>query len=129
MLIYLIFDPDQGGLPFISKEVEYSYDPRKAFPTYLTTENWKILKTLSFWLKLAAIYMKESAKPFLKFDELNIAIISAWNFLVNMLGDNLNMAIGDFLIQLPWMLYLWSVFDGDFSKQEMFKSASEYPYY
>ena len=103
--------------------VDALYDPRHAFPWYFTLDHWKILKTLSWWLKLAAIAMKESTKPFLKFDELSLIYISGWNFVINYMESDLDMALGELLIQLPWMIYLWVSFDGDLTQQEMFKSV------
>ena len=82
---------------------------------------------MAWWLKLVAILFKEYAHPFLKFDELNIAYISAWNFFNDWWKENfdgLEFPIGVLVLQLPWYVLLWFLFDGELYSQDMFAESS-----
>ena len=86
-------------------------------------ENLKILYTLAFWTKATAIVFKEIGHPFLKFDEMNLAYIASWNFINDMWAvdfNSMSYPIGVLLLQLPWFIMLWFLFDGDIESQEMF---------
>ena len=61
-----MFNPDEDGLPFIIKEVDQQYDPRHSIKRDFTFEfrynrpyDMEIFNTMSFWLKLAAVAMRE----------------------------------------------------------------------
>ena len=44
-----------------------------------------ILTTLAWWLRLAAIFLMQYSKPFLKFDELTLTYIGVYDFIYNFL--------------------------------------------
>ena len=118
--------PWSEGLPFFNDiaEMKFAYIPNTWDFSHLA-----IFYTMAWYLKVAAIVLKEMGHPFLKFDELNIAYIAAWNFLndwwsVEFLGDALEYPVGVLIIQLPWFALAWFLFDGrwhlNFGPQSMF---------
>lgn len=78
---------------------------------------YNILYTLSWWLKLAAIVLKELGHPFLRFDEMMIGIIAGWNMLMDIWAVDFTFAIGVLLMQLPIYGLFWFLFDGDIGAQ------------
>lgn len=111
--------PMSDGLPIFNDLAESKF----AFiPNTWKFDHLAIFYTMAWWLKVAAIVLKEMGHPFLKFDELNIAYIAAWNFLNDFwsVDWDFEYPLGVLIIQLPWFALAWFLFDGDFESQSMF---------
>ena len=73
-----------------------------------------ILRTLYWWLRVVSLILKQISDPYLKFDEVTRAIIAAWNTSFTVWGSSFQYAYAFLILQIPWMSFLWAVFDGDF---------------
>ena len=71
-------------------------------------------------MKVVGLGLTEYAKPFLRFDELMLACIMAWNTLLALMEVDLNFAFGLLFLQMPWLGLLWFTFDGQFDHQNNF---------
>jgi len=108
------------GLPFFNNAAELKI---ALIPNTWKFDHLAILYTMAWYLKVAAIVLKEMGHPFLKFDELSLAYIAAWNFFNDWWKydfESMEYAFGVLVIQLPWFALAWFLFDGDFGSQDMF---------
>lgn len=105
---------DPPGLPVMYDENFYT----AAFPTSFSFEKMYIMKTLSWYLKLASIALKELGGPLLDkcFGELDIIYAIAWDAVNDLLYDfyfSFDAVIGNATWMLPWYAVGWFVFDGE----------------
>ena len=110
----IVFGDASTGLPFLKDEYYFN----KAFPTTFSMDHMYIMKTLSWWLKLAALVLKELGGPLLDkcFGEMDIAYALAWDFVNDVLAGldfNFGGAIDSAIWMLPWYAIGWFVFDGE----------------
>ena len=113
-VIGIVFGDDSLGLPILIDQVYYN----AAFPTTFSFDHMYIMKTLSWWLKLASLVLKELGGPLFDkcFGELNIAYALVWDLANDVLANldfNFGGAIDQALWMLPWYAIGWFVFDGE----------------
>ena len=76
-----------------------------------------IFTSLGYWCHVFGYTIREFAEPYLKFDELTIAITLGAEFVFLAIDWGVDYAIGYVVTSLPWAILLWFVFDGDMSEQ------------
>ena len=73
-----------------------------------------VLQTVYWWLRVISLALKQIADPYLKFDEVTLAVIAVWNTCLTVWDASLEYAYAFLILQIPWMAFLWAIFDGDF---------------